>query len=75
MMGTAPPVPLIALHSISLHFIRTESVVAETGGNDVWTGFLLSSFTAGLLSESLLGFLAALLLLDSFSLPEGVAEN
>jgi hypothetical protein len=54
--------------------MRTESVVAETGGNDVWTGFLLSSFTAGLLSESLLGFLAALLLLDSFSLPEGVAR-
>lgn len=34
---------------------------------------MLSSFTAGLLSESLLGFLVELLLLDSFSLPEGVA--
>jgi hypothetical protein len=47
--------------------------VAETGGNEVWAGFLLSSLTAGLLSESLLGFLAALLLLVSFSLPEGGA--
>jgi len=42
----------------------------------VWTGaFLLSSFAAGLLSESLLDFLAELLLLGSFSLPAGVSRT